>query len=151
MSPVPNQLLLGKEGDQRTRAGQKPAVRQTVCRRSVDDITRYFDDETEMVFITAGMGGGTGTGAAPVVAQIAKECGMLTIGIRDGTVPNSRATKKILMALRRRCRNEKARRRASHNQQRRTLSELYEDYNFFQRLQQSRRHPWPTPHGVSRK
>ena len=48
---------------------------------AIEDINRLFDDDTKMVFITAGMGGGTGTGAGPVVAQVAKERGLLTIGI----------------------------------------------------------------------
>ncbi len=82
MSPVPNQLLLGKEVTKGRGQATSRQYGQTVCRSECRrHATRYFDDETEMVFITAGMGGGTGTGAAPVVAQIAKECGMLTIGI----------------------------------------------------------------------
>ena len=129
MSPVPNQLLLGKEVTKGRGAGNKPAVGRQCAEASVDDIRSIFDDETEMVFITAGMGGGTGTGAAPVVAQIAKECGMLTIGIV--TVPfKFEGDKKILMAL------EGAAEMRTHvdalliiNNE--NLIELYEDYNFF--------------------
>lgn len=129
MSPVPNQLLLGKEVTKGRGAGNKPAVGRQCAEASVDDIRAIFDDETEMVFITAGMGGGTGTGAAPVVAQIAKECGMLTIGIV--TVPfKFEGDKKILMAL------EGAAEMRKHvdalliiNNE--NLIELYEDYNFF--------------------
>lgn len=62
-------------------AGNKPEKATAFAEDSADEIAALFDDDTKMVFITAGMGGGTGTGAAPVVARIAKERGLLTIGI----------------------------------------------------------------------
>ncbi|MDE5830098.1 MAG: cell division protein FtsZ [Duncaniella sp.] len=62
-------------------AGGDPEVARQYAEECADKIATLFDDETQMVFVTAGMGGGTGTGAAPVVARIAREKGMLTIGI----------------------------------------------------------------------
>ncbi len=76
-SPVPVKLVIG-DG---LGAGNKPEVAQAYAKDAIEDINRLFDDDTKMVFITAGMGGGTGTGAGPVVAQVAKERGLLTIGI----------------------------------------------------------------------
>ncbi|MCM1162911.1 MAG: cell division protein FtsZ [Muribaculaceae bacterium] len=76
-SPVPVKLVIG-DG---LGAGNKPEVAEAYAKDAIEDINRLFDDDTRMVFITAGMGGGTGTGAAPVVAQVAKERGLLTIGI----------------------------------------------------------------------
>ena len=77
-SPVPMRLQLGKEG---LGAGNIPARAREAAEDSVGDICRMLDDGTKMVFITAGMGGGTGTGAAPVVAREAKNMGILTVGI----------------------------------------------------------------------
>ena len=77
-SPVPMRLQLGKEG---LGAGNIPARAREAAEESVGDICRMLDDGTKMVFITAGMGGGTGTGAAPVVAREAKNMGILTVGI----------------------------------------------------------------------
>ena len=77
-SPVPTKLLLGHTG---LGAGNKPEVAKAAAEESIDKINALFDDSTRMVFITAGMGGGTGTGAAPVVAKVAKERGVLTVGI----------------------------------------------------------------------
>ena len=76
-SPVPVKLVIG-DG---LGAGNKPEVAEGYAKDAIEDINRLFDDDTKMVFITAGMGGGTGTGAGPVVAQVAKERGLLTIGI----------------------------------------------------------------------
>ncbi len=76
-SLVPNKLQIGNG----LGAGNKPEVARAFAEDSAEEIGRLFDDETKMVFITAGMGGGTGTGAAPVVARIARERGLLTIGI----------------------------------------------------------------------
>lgn len=76
-SPVPTKLVIG-DG---LGAGNKPEVAESYAKDAIDEINRLFDDDTKMVFITAGMGGGTGTGAGPVVAQVAKERGLLTIGI----------------------------------------------------------------------
>lgn len=77
-SPVPVRLQLGREG---LGAGNIPARAREAAEESVDDIRRMLDDGTKMVFITAGMGGGTGTGAAPVVAREAKNMDILTVGI----------------------------------------------------------------------
>ena len=76
-SPVPNKILIG-EG---LGAGNKPSVALAAAEASHDEIRKMLDDGTKMVFITAGMGGGTGTGAAPFVASIARELGILTVGI----------------------------------------------------------------------
>lgn len=81
MSPVPNKLLLGEEITHGLGAGNVPDVGRQCAECSEDKIKELFNDQTEMVFITAGMGGGTGTGAGPVVARLAKEADMLTIGI----------------------------------------------------------------------
>lgn len=76
-SPVPTKILLG-EG---LGAGGKPEIGRSEAEKNIDDIERLLSDGTKMVFITASMGGGTGTGSAPVVASVAKKMGMLTIGI----------------------------------------------------------------------
>jgi len=76
-SPVPTKILLG-EG---LGAGGKPEVGRSEAEKNIEDIERLLSDGTKMVFITASMGGGTGTGSAPVVARVAKKMGMLTIGI----------------------------------------------------------------------
>lgn len=76
-SPVPNTLQLG-EG---LGAGNKPEKARKAAEESIDEIKNMLDDGTRMVFITAGMGGGTGTGAAPIIARCAKEAGILTVGI----------------------------------------------------------------------
>lgn len=94
-SPVPNKLQLGKEG---LGAGNRPERAREAARESIDDINAMLDDGTKMVFITAGMGGGTGTGAAPIIAQCAKEKGILTVGIV--TIPfRFEGNKKIDQAL----------------------------------------------------
>ena len=77
-SPVPVHLQLGKEG---LGAGNKPAKAREAAEESLDDIKAMLNDGTKMAFITAGMGGGTGTGAAPVIARVSKEMGILTVGI----------------------------------------------------------------------
>ena len=97
-SPVPNRLLIGPNTTFGLGAGNDPEKAKAAAEESADDIASLFDDETKMVFITAGMGGGTGTGAAPVVARIARDKGILTIGIV--TIPFLfEGTKKILKAL----------------------------------------------------
>lgn len=80
-SEVPEKLILGYEIKKGGGAGNDPAVGRACAEATEEEIRKLFTDETEMVFITAGMGGGTGTGAAPVIARIAREAGMLTIGI----------------------------------------------------------------------
>ena len=77
-SPVPVHLQLGKEG---LGAGNRPAKARAAAEESEEDIKKVLNDGTRMAFITAGMGGGTGTGAAPVIARISKELGILTVGI----------------------------------------------------------------------
>ena len=129
MSPVPNKIVLGYEITKGLGAGNKPDVGRQCAEASEEDIRALFQDQTEMVFITAGMGGGTGTGAAPVVARIAKDCGMLTIGIV--TVPFLfEGDMKILKAL------DGANEMKKHvdallviNNE--NLIELYKDLNFF--------------------
>lgn len=80
-SPVPRKLLIGPTVTRGRGAGNVPERAREAAEESAEDIRALFTDETDMVFITAGMGGGTGTGAAPVVARIARERGLLTIGI----------------------------------------------------------------------
>ena len=77
-SPVPVHLQLGKEG---LGAGNRPAKARAAAEESEEDIKKVLNDGTRMAFITAGMGGGTGTGAAPVIARVSKELGILTVGI----------------------------------------------------------------------
>ena len=77
-SPVPVKILLGESG---LGAGGNPVLGRSEAETNVADIERLLSDGTKMVFVTAGMGGGTGTGAAPVVAGVAKEMGMLTVGV----------------------------------------------------------------------
>ncbi|MCQ2190877.1 MAG: cell division protein FtsZ [Paludibacteraceae bacterium] len=77
-STVPKRILLGKNG---LGAGSDPNVGRVAMAREEENIRRLLSDSTEMVFITATLGGGTGTGGAPVVARVAKELGILTIGV----------------------------------------------------------------------
>ena len=77
-SPVPVKLQLGKEG---LGAGNRPARAREAAEESLESIKSMLNDGTKMVFITAGMGGGTGTGAAPIIAKTAKAMDILTIGI----------------------------------------------------------------------
>lgn len=94
-SPVPERLQLGSEG---LGAGNRPEKARQAAEESIDDIKAMLSDGTKMDFITAGMGGGTGTGAAPVIAQVSKELGILTIGIV--TIPfKFEGDKKIDQAL----------------------------------------------------
>jgi cell division protein FtsZ len=80
-SPVPNKIQLGVNLTEGLGAGAKPEIGQQAALESIEEIEKMLDVNTKMVFITAGMGGGTGTGAAPVIAQLAKERGILTVGI----------------------------------------------------------------------
>ena len=77
-SPVPNRLQLGAEG---LGAGNRPERARKAAEESLEDIRRMLNDGTKMAFITAGMGGGTGTGAAPIIAREARNMGILTVGI----------------------------------------------------------------------
>lgn len=80
-SPVPNKIQLGNNLTKGLGAGAQPEVGRNAALESIDEIKSYLDANTQMVFITAGLGGGTGTGAAPVIASIAREMGILTVGI----------------------------------------------------------------------
>ncbi len=80
-SSVPNKIQLGVNLTEGLGAGANPDVGQQSAIESISDIEKMLDSNTKMVFITAGMGGGTGTGAAPVIAQLAKERDILTVGI----------------------------------------------------------------------
>ena len=80
-SPVPTKIQLGPNLTKGLGAGAKPEVGREASEESIDDIKKSFGENTQMVFVTAGMGGGTGTGAAPQVAKLAKEMGALTVGI----------------------------------------------------------------------
>ncbi|MBO7260549.1 MAG: cell division protein FtsZ [Bacteroidaceae bacterium] len=80
-SEIPVKLQLGKTVTNGLGAGNDPEVAKRAAEESKADIEAQFNDGTKMVFITAGMGGGTGTGAAPIIAKYAKEAGMLTVGI----------------------------------------------------------------------
>lgn len=94
-SPVPERLQLGSEG---LGAGNRPEKARQAAEESIDDIKAMLSDGTKMDFITAGMGGGTGTGAAPVIARVSKELGILTVGIV--TIPfKFEGNKKIDQAL----------------------------------------------------
>ena len=127
-SPVPTKVLLGPNTLRGRGAGNVPQKAHDAAEESAQDIANLFDDDTDMVFITAGMGGGTGTGASPVIARIAKERGLLTIGIV--TIPFLfEGRKKILKAL------EGANEMSKYvdallviNNER--LSEIYSDYDF---------------------
>ena len=81
MSRIPNKIQLGPASTQGLGAGANPSVGERAAEESIDAIKELLNMNTKMVFITAGMGGGTGTGAAPVVARIAREMGILTVGI----------------------------------------------------------------------
>jgi len=77
-SPVPVKIMLGESG---LGAGANPELGRKEAEANVTDIEKLLSDGTKMVFVTAGMGGGTGTGAAPVVAGVAKQMGLLTVGV----------------------------------------------------------------------
>ena len=94
-SPVPVKLQLGSEG---LGAGNRPEKAKAAAEESIDNIHNMLNDGTRMAFITAGMGGGTGTGAAPVIARVSKDMGILTVGIV--TIPfRFEGNKKIDQAL----------------------------------------------------
>ena len=75
-SPVPVKIMLGESG---LGAGANPELGRQEAEANINDIVKLLSDGTKMVFVTAGMGGGTGTGAAPVVAGVAKDLGLLTV------------------------------------------------------------------------
>jgi cell division protein FtsZ len=81
ISPVPLKIVLGSSLTKGRGAGSLPEVGKNAAIESIEEVKALLANNTEMVFITAGLGGGTGTGAAPVIAQAAKEMGILTVGI----------------------------------------------------------------------
>ena len=87
ISPVPHKIQLGKALTEGRGAGMLPEVGMNAAIENIEELREVLSNNTKMVFVTAGMGGGTGTGAAPVIAQVAKDLGILTVGIV--TVPFS--------------------------------------------------------------
>ncbi len=81
LSKVPNKVQLGPHLTQGLGAGANPSIGRQATEESLEEIKRILEVNTKMAFITAGMGGGTGTGGAPIIAQICKELGILTVGI----------------------------------------------------------------------
>ncbi len=81
VSPVPNKIQLGASLTEGRGAGAIPEIGKNAAIENIDDIKEILSKNTKMVFITAGMGGGTGTGAAPVIAKVAKDMGILTVAI----------------------------------------------------------------------
>ncbi|TVR41868.1 MAG: cell division protein FtsZ [Bacteroidia bacterium] len=81
LSPVPNKLQLGVHLTEGRGAGSKPEVGRNAALEDIDRVNNILESNTKMLFITAGMGGGTGTGAAPVIAKASKELGVLTVAI----------------------------------------------------------------------
>lgn len=81
ISPVPNKIQLGPSLTEGRGAGSIPEIGKNAAVENIDEIRSLLENNTKMVFVTAGMGGGTGTGAAPVIAGVAKELGILTVGI----------------------------------------------------------------------
>lgn len=100
-SPVPNKIQLGTRLTEGLGAGSDPEFGKACAEESIDAIEEALRHNTKMVFITAGMGGGTGTGAAPVIAKLAKKQGLLTVGIvttpfkSEGPARNAQAAKGI--------------------------------------------------------
>ncbi len=80
-SPVPYKVQLGSSLTEGRGAGNKPETGRDSAIENIEDVKKILSNNTKMVFITAGMGGGTGTGGAPVIAQAARELGILTVGI----------------------------------------------------------------------
>lgn len=100
-SPVPNKIQLGVSLTEGLGAGANPEIGEQAALESLDEIKNLLETNTKMVFITAGMGGGTGTGAAPVIAGLSKDLGILTVGIVtipfkfEGNTRHSQAQKGI--------------------------------------------------------
>ncbi len=80
-SPIDVKISLGPSLTDGRGADSRPETGKEACIESIDDIRKFLNDGTKMLFVTAGMGGGTGTGAAPIIAKAAKEMGILTVGI----------------------------------------------------------------------
>ncbi|MEZ5043267.1 MAG: cell division protein FtsZ [Saprospiraceae bacterium] len=81
LSPVPTRMQLGPNLTEGRGAGNKPNIGKLACEESIEEIRKYLDNNCKMLFITAGMGGGTGTGAGPIIAKAAREMDILTVGI----------------------------------------------------------------------
>ncbi len=81
LSPVPTKIALGPELTEGRGAGSKPNIGQQACLESIEEVKQFLENDTKMLFVTAGMGGGTGTGAAPIIAKAAQEMDILTVGI----------------------------------------------------------------------
>lgn len=81
LSPVPTKMQLGPNLTEGRGAGSKPNIGKMACEESIEDVRKYLENNCKMLFITAGMGGGTGTGAAPIIAKTAQEMDILTVGI----------------------------------------------------------------------
>ncbi|MEL6863247.1 MAG: cell division protein FtsZ [Bacteroidota bacterium] len=80
-TPVPTKIQLGPELTEGRGAGSKPNVGRQACLESIEEVRKFLEVNTKMLFVTAGMGGGTGTGAAPIIAKTAQEMDILTVGI----------------------------------------------------------------------
>ncbi|NJC25278.1 cell division protein FtsZ [Neolewinella antarctica] len=80
-SHVPTKMHLGPNLTEGRGAGSKPTVGKLACEESIEEVKKYLNNNCRMLFVTAGMGGGTGTGAAPIIAKTAREMGILTVGI----------------------------------------------------------------------
>jgi cell division protein FtsZ len=81
LSPVPTRIQLGPNLTEGRGAGSKPNIGKMACEESIEAVKHFLENNCRMLFITAGMGGGTGTGAAPIIAKTAKEMDILTVGI----------------------------------------------------------------------
>lgn len=81
MSPIPNKIQLGCNLTEGRGAGSNPEIGKKAALESLEEVKKVLSNKTKMLFITAGMGGGTGTGAAPIIAQVAKDMGILTVAI----------------------------------------------------------------------
>ncbi len=81
LSPVPTKICLGPNLTEGRGAGSRPTIGKQACMESIEDVKRFLANNTKMLFVTAGMGGGTGTGAAPIIAKAAQEMDILTVGI----------------------------------------------------------------------
>ena len=81
LSTVPTRIPLGPHLTEGRGAGSKPTIGKLACEESIEEVKRYLENNCKMLFVTAGMGGGTGTGAAPIIARTAREMNILTVGI----------------------------------------------------------------------
>src|SRR5258705_12975678 len=83
LSNVPNKIQLGPHLTQGLGAGANPEIGKQACEESLEEIKRILEVNTKMAFITAGMGGGTGTGGAPIISKICRDLGILAAGVVD--------------------------------------------------------------------